>query len=158
MARRKISQPETGALKQCYRCKLIKDKSEFHKFSRNKDGLQPYCRDCKREIDLEHYRTHPRRNYERNKANAHRNRLWLQRYLAAKHCEWEGCNVNDPDMLVFDHLNPNEKRAHVSSMAHAAFSLKSLQDEVAKCRVLCANHHQKHTIQQFGYKKWLIED
>lgn len=26
-----------------------------------------------------------------------------------------------------------------------------------KCRVLCANHHQKHTIQQFGYKKWAIE-
>lgn len=26
----------------------------------------------------------------------------------------------------------------------------------AKAR--CANHHQKHTIQQFGYKKWLVED
>lgn len=38
------------------------------------------------------------------------------------------------------------------------FSLKSLQEEVAKCRVLCANHHQKHTIQQFGYKKWLTEE
>jgi hypothetical protein len=36
--------------------------------------------------------------------------------------------------------------------------LKTLQAEVAKCRVLCANHHQKHTIQQFGYKKWLAED
>lgn len=61
-------------------------------------------------------------------------------------------------MLVFDHLNPLEKRGHVSSMAHSSSSLKSIQEEVGKCRVLCANHHQKHTIQQFGYKKWLVED
>lgn len=61
-------------------------------------------------------------------------------------------------MLVFDHLNPEEKSAHVSVIAHSSRALKSVQEEVAKCRVLCANHHQKHTIQQFGYKKWLIED
>ncbi len=158
MARRKTSPPETGALKQCHRCKIIKDTSEFHKYSRNKDGLQSYCRDCKREIDLEHYRAHPRRNYARNKANVQRNRLWLYHYLMTKQCEWEGCDVNDPDMLVLDHLNPAEKRDHVSNMVHKSFGLKSIQEEIAKCRVLCANHHQKHTIQQFGYKKWLIED
>ena len=72
--------------------------------------------------------------------------------------KWEGYTVNDPDMLVLDHLNPCEKRRHVSTMAHSAFSLKSLREEVEKCRVLCANHHQKHTIQQFGYKKWVDED
>ena len=65
--------------------------------------------------------------------------------------------MNDPDMLVFGHLNPHEKREHVSSMAHNSWGLKSIQEEVAKCRVLCANHHQKHTIQQFGYRKWLTE-
>jgi hypothetical protein len=61
-------------------------------------------------------------------------------------------------MLVFDHLDPNKKRGHVGNLAYRPFILKSIQEEVAKCRVLCANHHQKHTIQQFGYKKWLIED
>jgi hypothetical protein len=66
--------------------------------------------------------------------------------------------VNDPDMLVFDHLDPQEKHDHVSTLAHSSCSLKRLQAEVAKCRVLCANHHQKHTIQQFGYKKRLMTD
>ena len=61
-------------------------------------------------------------------------------------------------MLVLDHLNPQEKRHHVSFMVQKTFGLKSIQEEVAKCRVLCANYHQKHTIQQFGYKKWLLED
>ncbi|HEY6187222.1 MAG TPA: hypothetical protein VIW80_06080 [Pyrinomonadaceae bacterium] len=158
MARPVEVPPATGTMKQCYRCQLFKDTSDFHKCSRNRDGLQPYCRPCKRAIDNEHYKKHPRRNYERNKVNARRNRLWLHGFLKTKQCEWEGCTVNDPDMLVLDHINPSEKRHHVSSMVHASFGLKSIQEEVAKCRVLCANHHQKHTIQQFGYKKWLAED
>ena len=149
--------PQTGVSKQCYRCKAVKDTSEFHKYSRSRDGLQPYCRPCKRIIDNEHYQKYPRRNYARNKANALKNRIWLHNFLKTKHCEWEGCDVNDPDMLVFDHLSPGEKRGHVSNMVYSPYSLKSIQEEVAKCRVLCANHHQKHTIQQFGYKKWLAE-
>ncbi|MBV9209829.1 MAG: hypothetical protein JOZ52_04330 [Acidobacteria bacterium] len=150
--------PKTGLEKQCCRCKLIKDTSEFHRSAPRKDGLQAYCRSCKRAIDDEHYKTHPRRNYERNRANMHRNRMWLYNFIKTKQCEWEGCTVNDPDMLVLDHINPDEKRDHVSKMVHTPFSLKSIQEEVAKCRVLCANHHQKHTIQQFGYKKWVVED
>jgi hypothetical protein len=148
---------KTGVSKRCYRCKVFKDTSEFHRYARNKDGLQPYCRSCKHDIDNEHYKRNPRRNYLRNKANSLRNRIWLHNFLKTKYCEWEGCDVNDPDMLVLDHINPNEKRGHVSNMASTPYSLKSIQEEVAKCRVLCANHHQKHTIQQFGYKKWLAE-
>jgi hypothetical protein len=149
---------QTGETKRCRRCKLLQDTSEFHHSARNSDGLQPYCRSCKRAIDSDHYQRHPRRNYRRNKAKAHSNRKWLYEYLQTKQCEWEGCAVNDPDMLVFDHLSPSDKRAEVSRMAHQTYSLKTIQAEVAKCRVLCANHHQKHTIQQFGYRKWLVED
>ena len=144
-------------MKTCSRCKVSKDESEFHRFARNRDGLQPYCRLCKRAIDNQHYKRNPRRNYESNKANALRNRKWLYQYLKTKQCEWEGCTVNDPDMLVLDHLNPSEKRTEVAKMVHQSFGLKTVQTEVAKCRVLCANHHHKHTIQQFGYRKWLDE-
>lgn len=141
--------------KKCRRCQTVKNIEEFQKFSRNLDGLQPYCRPCKRLSDRQHYERNPRRNYERNKAAAQRNRLWLYEYLKAKKCEWENCQIDDPDMLVLDHLNPSEKRLEVSQMAQRSYSLKSIKAEVEKCRVLCANHHQKHTIQQFGYKKWL---
>ena len=149
---------QTGVMKQCCRCEVIKDTSEFHRLARRKDGRQSYCRACKKVIDYEHNKRNPRRNYGRTREYALRNRKWLREYLSTKHCEWEGYTVDDPDMLVFDHLNPQEKREHVSVMVHNSFGLKSVQAEVAKCRVLCANHHQKHTIQQFGYKKWLVED
>lgn len=145
-------------MKECRRCKETKEFSEFQKFSRNSDGLQPYCRECKREFDRLCYQRNPRRNYERNKAAAHRNRLWLFEYLRNKSCEWEGCEINDSDMLVLDHLNPSEKILEVSQMVQRSYSLKTIQTEVTKCRVLCANHHQKHTIQQFGYRKWIPKD
>lgn len=149
---------ETGVTKRCCRCKALKDTSQFHRSAPRKDGLQSYCRDCKRIIDRGHNEKNPRRNHGRTREYALRNMRWLYEYLKTKQCEWEGCNINDPDMLVFDHLNPSEKRGHVSAMVHSSWGLKSIQEEVAKCRVLCANHHQKHTIQQFGYKKWLRED
>jgi hypothetical protein len=149
---------KTGVAKRCCRCKTMKDTSEFHRSSPRRDGLQSYCRDCKKLIDREHNARNPRRNQARTREYARRNMRWLYEYLRTKRCEWEGCNVSDPDMLVFDHIDPLEKREHVSVMAHSSWGLKTIQDEVAKCRVLCANHHQKHTIQQFGYKKWLAED
>lgn len=148
----------TGVVKRCCRCKALKDTGEFHRTVVRKDGLQAYCRDCKKLIDKEHNERNPRRNYEHRREYALRNLRWLHEYLKTKRWEWEGCTVSDPDMLVLDHLNPHEKRGHVSTIAHGSFSLKTVQAEVAKCRVLCANHHQKHTIQQFGYKKWLAED
>lgn len=120
-------------------------------------GYNLICRPCKRAIDNEHYKTHPRRNYERNKAKVQSNRRWLYELLKTKQCEWEDCTVNDPDMLVFDHLDPRSKRREVSDMSHKSYSRKTIEAEVKKCRILCANHHQKHTIQQFGYKKWAVE-
>ena len=152
------SVPPTGVLKQCCRCKLVKDTSEFHRSAPRKDGLQKYCRACKKLIDKEHNQRNPRRNYGHRRAYTRRNLRWLYEYLSTKQCEWADCAVSDPDMLVFDHLNPQEKLNHISTLAHSSCALKTLQAEVAKCRVLCANHHQKHTIQQFEYKKWLVED
>ena len=149
---------QTGASKRCCRCQLRKDTSEFHRSAARKGGRQAYCRSCKKEIDREHNFRNPRRNYGRSREYRLRNLRWLYEYLRTKQCEWEGCTVNDPDMLVFDHLDPREKRGHVTTMAHSSWGLRSVQEEVAKCRVLCANHHQKHTIQQFGHKKWVVED
>ena len=144
--------------KKCRRCLVVKNFNEFQKFARNSDGLQPYCRPCKKQVDREHYERNPRRNYENNKASAHRNRIWLHEFLKTKKCEWTGCEITDPDMLVLDHLNPIEKRDAVSKMVQQSYGLETIKAEIAKCRVLCANHHQKHTIQQFGYKKWLNEE
>ena len=35
-------------MKTCVKCKCTKDKSDFHKDQRRKDGLFPYCKECRR--------------------------------------------------------------------------------------------------------------
>ncbi len=67
--------------KKCSRCKQIQDQSEFGKWKYGKDGLRPYCKDCKAEQDkqskkrnleyIKHYYSHtPRGRYFRLKENA----------------------------------------------------------------------------------------
>ncbi len=144
---------QTRLTKQCYRCGITKDTSEFHRSARKPDSLQIYCRACKKEFDRQNYIKHPRNNYARNKAKSHSNRVWLYKLLVIRKCEWEGCAVSDPDMLVFDHIDPKDKRLEISRMVQRAYSIKTIEEEISKCRVLCANHHLKHTIQQFGCRR-----
>lgn len=46
----------------------------------------------------------------------------------------------------FDHLNKEEKYKNVSDMCMNKFSIKRIQDEINKCRLLCANCHRLFTI------------
>ena len=81
-----------------------------------------------------------------------RNKQFLYDYLFSHPCVWEGCKVSDPDMLEFDHLK--DKIKPVTVLANERVSLETLKAEIAKCQVLCANHHRKKTYQQFGRRKW----
>lgn len=38
-------------MKRCKRCGRELDESEFYKHKREKDGLQPYCKECQRELN-----------------------------------------------------------------------------------------------------------
>ncbi len=43
-------------MKQCTKCKQRKDKGEFSKNSKNKDGLRYWCKKCEREYKRRYYR------------------------------------------------------------------------------------------------------
>jgi len=42
-------------LKRCPKCKLIKNRTEFHKYKGSKDGLYPYCKDCNKKKRADWY-------------------------------------------------------------------------------------------------------
>ncbi|KKN76613.1 hypothetical protein LCGC14_0368100 [marine sediment metagenome] len=57
------------------------------------------------------------------------------------------CGYNDnPHVLQFDHINPKTKFREVSSMV--GYGRKKLDEEIAKCQILCANCHIVKTLEE----------
>lgn len=62
------------------------------------------------------------------------------------------CGEDDPLVLEFDHLDRKDKTTNVARLL-ASYVMSRLVAEIAKCRVLCANCHRRHTATQMGYRK-----
>lgn len=66
--------------------------------------------------------------------------IWFRAYKQTLSCE--NCGENHPACLEFHHLDPSQKKFSVSTRRDRP-SLEKLKEEIAKCRVLCANCHRK---------------
>lgn len=53
--------------------------------------------------------------------------------------------------LHFDHIDHNNKSECVSTLMKQGSKLETLQAEIDKTRILCANCHRKRTLRQFNY-------
>lgn len=111
-----------------------------------------------REKRREYQREYMQRWYQENKAKhisyvRNRDRKieeWLKQYKLTLSCET--CEENHPACLEFHHINPQEKKFTIGRQERRV-SLQSLQDEIAKCRVLCANCHRKEHSRQRESKR-----
>ena len=74
--------------------------------------------------------------------NERRAEKWqaVQRYKAIIGCETDGCDMREPVALQFDHIG-GDKLGNVSDLIASDYGMKRIMAEIAKCRVLCANHH-----------------
>ncbi|WP_136688961.1 homing endonuclease associated repeat-containing protein [Halorhabdus amylolytica] len=86
------------------------------------------------------------KNRERDiaKKDRRRERLrgWLHDYKA-EHCRCQRCGEGDPAALDFHHVNADEKTLGVSRMVINGYAKEKIEDEIDRCRVLCANCHRK---------------
>jgi hypothetical protein len=76
-----------------------------------------------------------------------RNFAHLDRILRQSGCV--DCGERDPLILEFDHVGP--KTAKVTSLAWFGCSLKTIDDEIARCEVRCANCHRRVTARRGGH-------
>jgi hypothetical protein len=148
------SEYDAGATKVCPDCCQEKPLAEFNKSRKRKLGVQVYCRECQRARDRTLYlrlerkrqvRASDRRNRQRNQQMLKR---YIQGYLASHPCV--DCGASDPLVLVFDHVR-GKKRFNISWAPNRAYSLATLDAEIAKCDVRCANcHRRRHAAAGYG--------
>jgi len=128
-------------MRTCSRCK--QNRADATKF---------WCRPCKQEYDREYWaKTKDVRNTSKrlNQSNIRdRNRQYIWNYLIYHPCI--DCGNTNPIVLQFDHFE--NKVSNVADLTSA--SLETLQAEIDKCVVRCANCHIiKTSVEQNWYDK-----
>lgn len=113
------------------------------------------CIPCRRANGRRHYREN--QDYYVKKARRHHDdatkstQAWVIGFLQESRCS--DCGAADPRILEFDHVDPTEKRDHVSALIANGYSLATVMAEIAKCEVRCANCHLIRTRIQRGWWK-----
>lgn len=91
--------------KVCTKCKETKSTSEFYHRDRNKNGLIPQCKDCRRKWNREYYYANHERLLDRNHAYHEANRFkvaLLQAKNSAKRNEHAACSATIEELeLMF---------------------------------------------------------
>lgn len=137
-------------MKYCPGCKETKEISLFSKNKRRYDGVQNYCKSCKSVQDRKYYVKDRTKQYKRVKKYREETLLKIWDYLTSHACI--DCGNNNPIVLEFDHLR--DKKASISDLVRLhRSSWRTIQSEIEKCVVRCANCHRIKTAQE---RKWSI--
>jgi hypothetical protein len=135
------------AAKVCTKCGRLLPPRAFSKRAKARDGLQPRCRECAAQWHLEHRESRlPQIRKSTREAKARNYRL-LHEYLLEHPCV--DCGGTDLLVLEFDHIG-GDKTMDVSRLVQNASSWKTIEREIAKCEVVCANCHKRRTIRRAG--------
>ena len=140
-------------MKTCKKCKLPKE--DFRKSKKYLDGLDTFCKECRRVADKKTYNTNLTKNREaglnsKNKIRE-RNRQFIREYLMGKSCI--DCGEKDPIVLEFDHFE--NKKENLSILIQNS-SIEKIEAEIKKCNIRCANCHRRKTAIELGYFKTKI--
>tara|TARA_R100001015_G_scaffold16792_1_gene8755 strand:- start:320 stop:682 length:363 start_codon:yes stop_codon:yes gene_type:complete len=93
-----------------------------------------------------HYEANKQKIKDRSKKKNRENRKRNKEYIAFVKTLYScvDCGESNPLVLEFDHVR-GEKKSNVSDMGNQSYSLKTIQEEIDKCEVRCANCHRVAT-------------
>jgi hypothetical protein len=139
----------------CSGCGVLKPVQQFHFRDKPKSRRHSWCSECFNAYRRDHYRLNRAEYIQRNsRILRQRGRRWLQRiweYLLVHPCV--DCGESDPLVLEFDHIDRSTKRQTVSFLARSGYPWATIEAEIAKCQVRCANCHRSRTARQFDWPK-----
>lgn len=123
----------------CRKCNELKTHS-----LRPNGRPQSWCKDCQKAYSKEHYENHKslhnKRRYQNQKVQRGRLRNWI-REVKAKPCV--DCGIQYPYYVMqFDHID--SKNFTIANAIHKK-TQNQLEQEIAKCDIVCANCHAERT-------------
>jgi len=150
---------EPHGLRRCSRCQQLKPLVDFPFHNVMTGARGHYCRPCKAAHRRDHYRRN-KHDYIRRAENEMRLKkqdalLFLHEYLRGHPCV--DCGETDIETLDLDHVDPARKTMEVSKMIGRQ-RLSTIQAEIDKCVVRCANCHRMRTAMQQSWVKRFGEE
>lgn len=142
-------------MKTCRSCLVEKPLKDFHKRSKSSDGHQSRCKSCNTSQRVEYYKSSDAKEKKKQTQKKYIESVQdkLFEYLREHPCV--DCGESDIIVLQFDHTNRDSKSSAIASMINNR-SWETIQLEIKKCQVRCANCHTRVTAKQFGWRKSLM--
>ena len=129
-------------MKTCSKCEADKDELDFNWKSKPKGIRHSICKDClveARSIEYQKNKSYYILKAVKNKKKTvKQNRLLLIQFLQTHPCV--DCGMPNPVVLQFDHVR-GKKSGNISKMLIRGCSWGTIQKEMSKCEIRCANCH-----------------
>lgn len=119
---------------------------------KDRDIRQTRCKCCQSQINKRHYQNNKQSYLDRVRIREvgviENNRKRLADYL--RHHPCVDCGQTDIRVLEFDHVRGN-KSNNIARMVGEGFSWSTIEAEIAKCEVRCANCHRIMESEKRGF-------
>lgn len=136
-------------MKVCPRCSKSKEVNDFNWRSKTKGTKQSICKECQRQINIEHYKNNSKDYKRRSQEFRIKLKEKFAEWLSDKVCV--DCGETDPVVLDCDHVK-GDKQANISEMLNDARPWQIILEELSKCEIRCANCHRRKTAKQFSWR------
>lgn len=124
--------------KRCPKCGKLKPIGQFNW---KKKGIkrQSHCKVCQALYTKAHYKKNPAPYRSRAAARKKTAMEFVMEYLRGSKCI--DCGTADVRVLEFDHVR-DKKSGNIMTMARSGKGISSIETEIAKCEIRCANCHR----------------
>lgn len=126
-------------MKLCKSCNITKEKSEFSKYQKAKDGLQTYCTQCTRAKNTASYNKH------KNKKSIYRKKRYIDNKSveSAKNKEWRINNIEKMKQYSKEYYQNNKSIINLKRKMRSQNNSKSRIDSSVRLMVRNMLHGQK---------------
>jgi hypothetical protein len=146
--------------KICSGCNEERDAENDFSWKNKSCGIrQRWCKFCQAEANKIHYQNNKQiydnRDMLRNTRVNIENKRLLCKYLKNHHCV--DCGCSDIRVLEFDHVS-GTKLANIAKMINKGIPWFTIEAEIAKCEVRCANCHRIKTSERGNHWRFGLSD